>query len=230
MFAYVPARGGSKRIPRKNLRLLGGKPVLEHVLDALAAVEGLSGIGVSSEDPEVLALAERHPAARVLGPRDARLADDRTDFRTLLVEDAPRFAHAFGDEGVLFVLATAALVPTESYGEALALHRERPAGLVLAVTEYAQPPFLALAGDPSRDLEPLFRERYLEPTASLPRCYVDSGCFYALELARAQEVAMFLDLRPVRGVVLPPGVGIDVDTEADWARLEEAHARRSRRA
>ena len=223
MFAYIPARGGSKRIPRKNLRPLGGKPLLIHVLDALAKVSCLTGIAVSSEDPEILALANRHPAATTLGARNPSLADDMTGFTELLRLDAPRFASKFGDEDVLFVTATAALVSAQSYEAAVRRFEENKMGFVMAVKAYETSPMLALLGDPEVKITPLFPDMYLKPTKDLPPAFVDAGCFYAVNLKSLAGVERLLDLKPVRGVVLPPEIGIDLDTEADWKKLEASY-------
>ena len=58
MFAYIPARGGSKRIPRKNIRLLNGKPVIARVIEHLRLLDFISAIYVSTDDPEIAS----HPA------------------------------------------------------------------------------------------------------------------------------------------------------------------------
>jgi len=225
MFAYIPARGGSKRIPRKNVRPLAGRPILRRVIEALAQVPGLKGIGVSSDDPEILALAAQC-GARTLEPRAAELADDTSGFMDLTRRDAPRFAKAFGTESMLFVTATAALVRPEHYSEAVALHQRNPRGLVMGVTGYEMSPWLALSGDPNVEVKPSFPEMYMLPTKDLPPAYTDAGCFYALSLAHLGDARGFLDLTPVRCVVLPRDVGIDVDTEDDWKRLERALAER----
>jgi N-acylneuraminate cytidylyltransferase len=222
MFAYIPARGGSKRIPRKNIRPLGGTPLLRRVLDNLSKVKGLTGIAVSSEDPEILAVASACPGVVTLAPRDKGLADEVTGFLDLLQKDAPRFAAKFGDQNVLFVTATAALVGPELYERALETHRRAPNGLTLAVTTYQMSPFLALSGNPSDGLKPLFPDMYVKPTKDLPAAYVDAGCFYAVNLDRLAGLRRLLDVQPISGVVLPPSIGIDLDTEEDWKRLEES--------
>ena len=227
MFAYVPARGGSKRIPRKNVRPLGGKPLLERVIEQLRLTPGLAGVAVSSEDSEILALAEK-AGATTLCPRDAALADDTTGFMDLVRRDAPRFSAHFCDDDVLFVTATAALVTSASYSEALARHKGNESGLTMAVTVFDRSPMLALTGDPRLSLAALFPEMYLKPTKDLPPCCFDAGCFYAFSIERASKRKKLIDLTPIRGVVLPNDVGIDLDTEADWHRLEESFARRAR--
>lgn len=226
MFAYIPARGGSKRLPRKNIRPLAGRPLLLRVLDALAQVEGLTGIGVSSEDPEILTAAREHPAAVTLEPRRPELADDQTSFLQLARQDVPRYAAHFEDSSLLFALATAALVPPEFYREALIAHRENPRGLVISVNELDASPYRALAGDPDRGLSPLFPERFLQSTSEMPRAFRDAGCFYAFSLERLAGIEKFLDIQPVRGVILPQDVGIDLDTPDDWQRLEATFKKR----
>lgn len=225
MFAYIPARGGSKRVPRKNVRPLAGRPILLRVLDALKKVPGLTGIGVSSDDSEILRLAAEG-GATTLAPREAALADDKTGFMDLVRRDAPRYAAHFKDQSLLFVTATAALVRPEHFAEAVDLHRREPRGLVMGVTRYEMSPWLALSGDPAREIKPSFPEMYMLPTKDLPPAYADAGCFYALSLAHLGDARGFLDLTPVRGVVLPTDVGIDVDTEDDWRRLERALSER----
>lgn len=224
MFAYIPARGGSKRIPRKNVRLLGGRPLLEHVIGQLRRTPGLAGVAVSSEDPEILALAAK-AGAITLAPRSGALADDATGFMGLVCGDLPRFTAHFKDDDVLFATATAALVTSDLYTQAVSRHKENPSGLTMAVAPFERSPMLALTGDPGRSLTPLFPDMYLKPTAALPACFIDAGCFYAFAAERASKLEKLIDLSPIVGVALPPDVGIDLDTEDDWRRLEVSFAR-----
>jgi CMP-N,N'-diacetyllegionaminic acid synthase len=77
VLGIIPARGGSRRVPRKNVRPLGGKPLLCWAIEAAAAARRLDRLVVSSNDPEVLDLARRFdPALPVLRP--AELAGDRS--------------------------------------------------------------------------------------------------------------------------------------------------------
>lgn len=226
MFAYIPSRGGSKRIPRKNIRLLGGKSLLLHVLESLKSVRGLNEIAVSSEDTEMLSIANNCSGVTTLAPRNANLADDQTGFLELARKDIPRYAEFFHDTDILFVLPTAALVPAAIYQQAVDRFGQNRNGLVLAVRRYEQPPQLALTGDPAKSLQPLFPEMYNRPTRDLPEAFLDAGCFYLFRQQRLEGVSRFLDIQPVQGVVLSPDIGIDVDTEADWEKLEQAFLKR----
>src|SRR4051794_23056646 len=86
----IPARGGSKRIPRKNLRLLAGRPLLVHAIDVARAAGLFEQIVVSSDDAEILALAAQCGA--VADPRPAELGADRArvlDVATEFLARAP---------------------------------------------------------------------------------------------------------------------------------------------
>lgn len=228
MFAYVPARGGSKRIPRKNLRVLGGKPLLAHVLDALSNITGLSGISVSSEDSQILELANSYSNVTTLAPRAEELANDMSNFSDLVNRDVPRYAEHFDDRDIIFITATAALVDKKIYQDVVTMFDPGQKGLVMAVTAYQPSALLALSGDPDSAISPIFPDMYTRPTKDLPQTFADSGCFYAMNIDRAMLVQRFIDMAPIRGVVLPSDVGIDLDTEEDWCRLENAYENRTR--
>lgn len=72
----IPARGGSKRIPRKNIRLFCGKPMLMYAIEKALARGLFDAVLVSSEDDEILSLAEQNGVTPIKRPRD--LADDYT--------------------------------------------------------------------------------------------------------------------------------------------------------
>lgn len=222
MFAYIPARGGSKRIPRKNVRLLGGKPLLTHVIENLLQVSELSGIAVSSDDDEILKTARRFPDIITLAPRAPQLSGDNISFMDLVIDDVPRFADFFCDEDLLFCLPTAVFVEAIHYADAIRRFKAHPEGLVISVVEYSISPLLALTGNLNA-LNAVFPSYYETPTSQLPKAFADAGCFYVLRLSSAVGKSKLLDLNPVQGAILPPTVGVDLDTPADWEMLQKIY-------
>ena len=87
MLAIIPARGGSKGIPRKNIKLLAGKPLLYYILTAALGSKLLTHVVVSSDDAEILSVAERYGGKKVCLQRSGNLAEDDTP-------DLPVFIHA----------------------------------------------------------------------------------------------------------------------------------------
>lgn len=215
MFAYIPARGGSKRIPRKNIYPINGKPLLSYVLGQLTLADGLSGIAVSSEDDEILKVATTTSSkVTTLKNREDRLAQDLTTFMDLINNDIQRYADHFKDNDVLFVLPTSVLVTSSYYNQAITYYNEHKDGLVLSVTESHPSPLLSFiqSGD---SLVPLFPEMFNRPTKDLPFTCVDCGCFYIFNLEKMKNKKMFIDLTPIHPIVLPRDIGVDVDTVGD---------------
>ena len=94
MFAYIPARIGSKRIKKKNIRPLDGKPLIEHVIDNLSKSKMINGISVSTDSSEILEICKAKNIT-TLGLRDSKLSDNITGFIDLIKYDLPRFCNYF---------------------------------------------------------------------------------------------------------------------------------------
>ena len=231
MFAYIPARGGSKRIEGKNLRILGGKPILGHVLENLLKVDLLKGICVSSDDSLILEYASSYASVVTLDRRLPALADDNATFADLIRHDLPRFAQYFGSRDVLFTLPTCPLVSPLLFSNGVKKYFGRQKdplgrGLVMSVTKFDYTPFLAFKEAGDGTLSTLYPDLFDLPSKDIPGGFYDSGCFYLFDLDEATAVPRLIDLSPVRGIMLPGNVGIDLDSESDWARLERAFQER----
>lgn len=221
MFAYIPARGGSKRIPKKNIKLLDGTPLIIHVINNLKLIPELKGIAVSTDCPETITLLKDVENVTTLEPRDELLSNDQATFTDLINKDLPRFIEHFESSNILFTTATAALVKTESYLKGIQVFKNN--GLVMSVTNYDHSPFLALKKNSQNELIPLFPDSYTLPTKDLQPCYVDCGCFYIFNSKEFKNKEKLIDLSPIIPVILSSNEGIDLDTTEDWALLEAAY-------
>lgn len=228
MIAYIPARAGSKRVPRKNARLLDGKPVLQRVIEALKPLTFLKGICVSTEDPAIASIA-LSAGAVVLDQRSSRLADDRTDFHQLLRQDVPRYLKHFAlprsHAEVLFVLATAALVPSKLYIEAYERFVDARANMLMATVRMPKSPFKALIETSRGTWKPLFARQLAARSQDLPPAQTDAGLFYYLRFGPISRLKRhWLDGK--KGMVCFPvdsAFAVDVDTPEDWAELERRY-------
>lgn len=228
MFAYIPARIGSKRIPKKNIKLLGGKPLICNVIEELLKVADLKGIAVSTDSEEIVEVLSAYSKVVTLELRSSQLSNDTATFMDLVRHDLARYCEHFSSKEVVFTLPTSALVKDTYYAEGIKKFREAPQGaLVMAVTEYSDSPFLSLVKK-GEYISPLFPEKYLLPTVKLDVCFKDSGCFYIFNKSEVADLEKFIDLSPILPLVLPNDVGIDLDTSKDWEKLESVfHSRMS---
>lgn len=226
MFAYIPARGGSKRVPRKNIYPIAGKPMILHAIDHLLKVEGLSGIAVSTDDDEIISIVSNYNSkVHVLGKRSSEFANDSATFMDLVNHDIARFVEFYRDTDVLFVLPTSVLVTTSYYEQALKAFQLNSKGLLMSVVQNDQSPFLSFVQS-GESISPLFPDKFLLPTKDLPQAFFDCGCFYAFNFGLMKGRQKFLDLTPVTPLVLPRTMGIDVDNYSDIEKLNEILGRK----
>jgi N-acylneuraminate cytidylyltransferase len=214
--AVIPARGGSKGLPRKNLRPLGGHPLLAWSIAAGRASAAVDAVIVSTDDEEIAATA-RACGAEVPFLRPHELARDDTP-------DLPVFEHALGwlaaehgraPEILVQLRPTSPLRPSGLVDEALALLRSHPeADSLRAVTSPSQTPYKMwrLRGS---FLAPLLgsmdEELFNSPRQRLPALYWQTG---HLDLVRASTI---LELRSMTGrnvLAFPvdPRYALDIDS------------------
>lgn len=225
MFAYIPARGGSQRLPRKNVRDLGGKPIIVRVIETLRELPFLSRIHVSTDDAEIRRIAE-DCGAECLAPRDASLADSQSGFTDLIRRDIPRYVAANGgDHEVLFVLATAALVPARVYASAYETYRSERPEILMSCEPYPEPAWWALHQKPDGFWYPLFPDKVLINSQDLPPTLTDAGLFYYFDQHVMSQYDCHKTASRLQAYVVPHQYRCDINDEEDWERLEWKYER-----
>jgi pseudaminic acid cytidylyltransferase len=216
--AIVPARGGSKRIPRKNIRPFLGRPILARVIEELRAAGSFSEIMVSTEDAEIAAVARASGAAVpfLRSPRNS--GDDATTAAVLLevVAAYEKLGRRFG--ALCCVYPTAVFVTPALLREGLRLLRESQADCVVPVLRYSFPIQRALRVDGGR-LHMFHPEHMNTHSRDLPQAFHDAGQFYWLRTERflAQKTVYMEDAVPLHIDELQAH---DIDTEDDWRIAE----------
>jgi CMP-N-acetylneuraminic acid synthetase len=225
--AIIPARGGSRGLPGKHLRLLGGRPIIAHTVDAALSADRVDRVIVSTDDPAVARAAGR-AGAEVPFRRPAVLAGDDTP--TLpVIQHAVDWLEAAGErvEVAVTLQPTSPLRDAAEIDAVLALLERSGAASAVSVTPLALPisvvgwldsDRLVFAGPPGGDVR-----RQVAPTAVRI-----TGGVYATrrELLRAGRL---LDERPV-ALAVDAASGIDIDTEADLLRARRALRAAGRRS
>lgn len=229
MFAYIPARGGSARLPGKNIRLLDGKPVIAHVIETLRTLPFLSRIHVSTDSPDIQDIASAY-GAECLELRDAALADSTSGFTDLIRNDIPRYCEANGgDTEVLFMLATAALVPSKVLSEAYEAFRASKPEILMSCEPYSEPVWWALQEKKDGFWFPLYPDRVTVNSQDLPVTLTDSGLFYYFDQAVMQAYDCHKLAERLQPYIVPHPYRCDVNDDEDWERLEwKYHRLRSR--
>jgi N-acylneuraminate cytidylyltransferase len=215
----IPARGGSKRIPRKNIRMFAGKPIIAYSI--LAALEtGLfDRVIVSTDDEEIAEVAKCH-GAEIPFLRPKSLADDFTGTNAV-VKHAIQW---FIDQGIpveyaCCIYATAPFVVSRYLKEAYAKLSASEKSFAFSVTSFPFPVQRALRITKDGSVEALYPEYIFHRSQDLEEAYHDAGQFYwGRADAFLHDEILF---SPVSlPILLPRHLVQDIDTLEDWKRAE----------
>ena len=219
--AIIPARGGSKRIPRKNIKLFDGKPMIYYAISAAKSSGLFDQVVVSTDDQEISVIA-LSLGAEVPFLRPKELSDDHTP-------TVPVIAHAIDViesdgtpiEFACCIYPNVPFIQVNDLINAYELLKESSAAYSFPITEFPSPIQRCLIQNVSGTLSPLFPEYELIRTQDLQKTYHDAGQFYWgyrdswFNCNRIHSSGV--------GLVIPNWRVVDIDTPEDWARAELLH-------
>lgn len=215
--AYIPARSGSKGIPKKNIRPLLGRPLLGWMVEA-AQKSGLFDRIMVSTDSEEFAEVARSCGAWVPFLRDSAVAKDTTSSIETVCSDKARL-EAMGEKFDTFCLlqATAPLCRPEDIAGAMALFERAKAGVVSVVRSAAKPMIMRIV-DADGKATPILSSRDILRRQDEPVFYQLNGAIY---INRWEELTPELKFgyNPY-AYVMDETSSIDIDTEEDFAQAE----------
>lgn len=213
-FAVIPARGGSKRIPRKNVRDFMGKPLLSYSI-AAAKESGLFDRVVVSTDDEEIAAVARDCGAETPFLRAKNLADDHTGTFAVTKDAFLRLKESGFDADVTCcVYATAPLLTGEYLKKAYAVFEEERADYLYACCEFPFPIQRAQYLDEHHAPTPVMPQYMSARSQDLPKTYQDAGLFYFYSRAEFEPQPGHTLIN--RGFEMPRHRVIDIDTPEDW--------------
>ena len=218
--AVIPARGGSKRVPRKNVREMAGRPLIAYTIEA-ALGSGVFGRVIVSTDDEEIAGIGRACGAEVPFLRAASLSDDVTPVSAATADAVGRL----DPDGLVFadVAQLMANCPLRTAGDVCASHvaflaSGGPAQISMARYGW-QSPWWALTRGAADRIVPLFADRLQQRSQDLPELFCPTGAIWWATAETLRTHGTF-HVEGRTGWELPWDHAIDIDTEDDW-RLAE---------
>ncbi|MDD2367122.1 MAG: pseudaminic acid cytidylyltransferase [Desulfuromonadaceae bacterium] len=217
--AIIPARGGSKRIPRKNIRKFCGKPMIVWSIEAALRSRCFDRIVVSTDDAEIADVAVQH-GAEVPFMRPEALSDDHTG-TTAVIRHATKWFIEQGQqpEQVCCIYATAPFISPEDIQRGLKILTATGSDYAFSVTSYPFPIQRAIRLTPHGRVEMFNPEEFNSRSQDLEEAYHDAGQFYwGRTSAWLSEKKIF---SPESSPVLLPRYRVqDIDTMEDWQLAE----------
>jgi len=216
--AIITARGGSKRIPRKNIKHFLGKPILAYSIEAAVMSGIFDEVMVSTEDEEIAEIAKNY-GAKVPFYRSEKTAGDFATTNDVLLE----VIEEYEKRGQKFDMAcciypTAPFVTSEKIKDAMSKLEASDADTLIPVVQFSYPPQRAMV---IRD--ELLQFKYLEYLDSrsqdLEKEYHDVGQFYCFKIEPYKQNKKLM-LGKILPYVVPEMEVQDIDTESDWQIAE----------
>jgi len=215
--AIIPARGGSKRLPRKNILSVNGRPLIAYTIEAALTSACFARVIVSTEDDEIAAVAGA--AGAEVHSRDGRLASDTATVVEVCCEVLGR-PDVKSRMPLRFacLLATAALRTADDIRNAAAMLVPSRCDFVMAVTEYEKSPLQALVEQSDGSLRLMWPDLIDLPRTEAPKLVVDNGSIYWCRTEAFLAERTFYG-RSLQGYRMPRERSVDVDTATDLALL-----------
>jgi len=213
--AIIPARGGSKRIPRKNIKLFFGKPILAYSIKAAQQSKCFVEVMVSTDDPKIAAVGKKL-GAKVPFLRSAKSASDMASLEDVVLEVLKEYAK-IGKlfDNVCCILPTAPFIRPADIKKALSLlNREKEIVSVFTVTKFNYPIQRAFK---IKDgwLKMQWPENINRRSQDLEPMYHDAGQFYCLKTEKfLKEKRLFSKMS--KSLILPGTRVQDIDDLEDW--------------
>jgi N-acylneuraminate cytidylyltransferase len=219
VICIIPARGGSKRIPRKNAKLFAGVPMIAHSIRAAKRADVFDRVIVSTDDEEIAAIARGHDAETPF-VRPPELANDFAGTDAVLAH-ALEWLTANGEHVTEFccIYATAPFIHAADLKTGLDLLRDRQATTAFSVTTYPYTIFRSLKIEEDGRVAMFWPENFPKRSQDLPAAYHDAGQFYWANAARYSVEKRLFSGNSV-SVPIPRSRVQDIDTLEDWSRAE----------
>ncbi len=220
--AIIPARGGSKRIPGKNVKLFAGLPMIAHSIRAARDAGVFDRVVVSTDSQEIAQTALSF-GAEVPFMRPPELSDDFTGTDPVVIHSLQELIHDGYVPGYFCcIYPTAPFLRPEFLREGLELLRATNAETAFSVTSFPYPIFRALKVNSAGRVEMLWPENFSTRSQDLPEAFHDAGQFYwgCVERYLRGKRLFSADAIPVR---LPRHLVQDIDTLEDWETAEKMY-------
>lgn len=215
VLALIPARGGSKGVPGKNIREIGGKPLIAWTIDAAKGARCVDRVILSSDDADIIRVAKEY-GCEVPFVREARLAQDDTTTMEVVFDTLERCP---GYDWVLLLQPTSPLRSADDIDRAAERCLLHDAPACVSVCMAQESPYWMFTMRADDQLEPLLPNFQLTRRQDLPPIYSLNGAIYLARTEWLRQQKKFI----AQGTVsyeMPVQRSIDIDSESDFQQLK----------
>ncbi len=221
--AIITARGGSKRIPKKNIKDFLGKPIIAYSIEAAKEAGIFDEVMVSTDDNEIAEIAKKY-GAEVPFLRSSETSNDYATTRDVILEvlDCYEKAGKYFDSFIC-IYPTAPFVTAEKLKEAYKQFEMEQADTLVPVVRFGFPPQRGFICE-DKYIKYQYPEHALTRSQDLEPVYHDCGQFYICNTEKFKEKKLMVTDKTIP-FIIPETEVQDIDTETDWIIAEEKYRR-----
>lgn len=216
ILGLIPARGGSKRLPGKNIRSLGSKPLIGWSIDVAKNIAEIGDILVSTDDPAIADVC-RGMGVSVPWLRPAELATDTAGSVDVALHALDWYESKNGEiDGLMLLQPTSPFRTRETIQSGIELFKRHAHRAVLGVSPVSDHPLWTMRIEDG-SLMPYIQGNGLQTRAQdLPPAYSINGCFYLISPDELRSCRSFMGNQAIPLLIESPEEALDIDTDWDW--------------
>lgn len=217
--AIIPARGGSKRIPRKNIKEFLGKPIIAYSIDAALNSDLFDIVMVSTDDEEIAEVAKKY-GAEVPFMRSAKNSGDYATTNDVLLEVLSEYRKLGREFDIMAcIYPTAPFVTPERLKQAFSVMEEHQPTLVMPMVKFSYPPQRSFCIDSTGNASFIDPRYITSRSQDLEPMYHDTGQFYIYNPKKLIEKKGII-LDDIMAIVIDDREAQDIDSQEDWELAE----------
>lgn len=210
--AIIPARGGSKGVPGKNIRITGGKPLIAYSIEVALQAEAINEVIVSSDSRDILDFAAQYPGV-TLHHRDIELASDTSPITDTIQQLLDKRKSMF--DMMILLQPTSPLRTPEQLNEAIACLAGSNFASLISVCEMDDVhPARMYWLNPDYTMRPIMPEYESHRRQDIPPAYYRNGSIYLCKVDAFLETGKLM-INPSMAFVMPTDQLLNIDTERD---------------
>ena len=221
VIGVIPARAGSKRLPRKNVLPLAGRPCIEWTLKAVSESTEISHVAVSTDDPTVQEIVSDYGGVELINRPDELGRDDTSTVDVVLHALDVLKARGYRFSWLLLLQPTSPLRTSNHIDEAIRLVQEKRGDGVVSICRTGHPREWAAPATPGESLEGFFSKTELERSGTeFPTSYTVNGAIYLIRTSVFEEQRTFFPSRNIIGYEMERRYSVDIDDLYDFELAE----------
>lgn len=217
ILALITARGGSKRLPGKNIRILGNKPLIVWSIDFAKTIPDICDILVTTDDPKIAKIAQ-DAGATVPWLRPSQLATDTANSVDVSIHALDWYEAEYGQvDGLLLLQPTSPFRSKTTVKRGIKLYKEKQCPIIGVSQAKSHPMWCYQLNE--NHMQPFIESEHMR-SQDLPLAYVVNGAFYLISPKDLRTKKSFHPENILPLVIDKYEEGLDIDTEWDWRIAE----------